>query len=76
MFKIIVGNNTDRWETLVDPSTTLRSCLEAEGIDYTDGAIHLDGSTLRPGDLDRTFEEVGITSKCFLIRVKKLDNAF
>ena len=75
MFKIIVGNNTDRWETIVDPNTTLRACLEAEGIDYTDGAIHLDGSSLRPGDLDKSFAEMGVTGRCFLIRIKKVDNA-
>ena len=75
MLKVIVGNNTDRWPVIVEPATTLRSVLEDQGIDYSDGTLHLDGSTLRPGDLDKTFEELGITTQCFLLRVKKVDNA-
>lgn len=45
MIKVTVGNNVKREAVIIDPSTTLRSCLEANGIDYTRGVMHLDGSS-------------------------------
>ena len=75
MVKVVVGNNVKRETVIVDSSTTLRSVLEDAGIDYTRGVMHLDGSSLNPGDLDKTFERFGITEKCFLLNVVKADNA-
>ena len=39
--------------------------------------MHLNGSPLRPGDIDKTFIELGITGErdCFLLSMQKLDNA-
>lgn len=75
MIKVVVGNNVKRETVIVDPSTTLRAVLEDAGIDYTRGAMHLDGSSLNPGDLDKSFESFGIAEKCFLLNVVKADNA-
>lgn len=75
MFKVFVGNNVDRWSVMVTPDTTLRALLEQEQIDYTRGTMHLDGVSLRPGDLDKTFAEIGVTSECYLLMIKKVDNA-
>lgn len=75
MIKVTVGNNVKREAVIIDPSTTLRSCLEANGIDYTRGVMHLDGSSLNPGDLDKSFTDFGINEKCFLLNVVKADNA-
>lgn len=75
MVKVTVGNNVKRESVIVDGSTTLRTVLEDAGIDYTKGVMHLDGSSLNPGDLDKTFESFGITEKCFLLNVVKADNA-
>ena len=75
MIKVTVGNNVKRESVIIDPSTTLRACLEANGVDYTHGVMHLDGSSLNPGDLDKTFAQFGITEKCFLLNVVKADNA-
>lgn len=75
MIKVTVGNNIDRRPVMIDENRTLRSCLEENGIDYTRGTMHLDGSTLRPGDLDKTFYDFGITEQCFLLNVVKTDNA-
>ena len=75
MIKVTVGNNVKRSSVIVDEQTTLRSVLEANEIDYTRGTMHLDGSTLQPGDLDKTFEEMGIKEKTFLLNVVKADNA-
>lgn len=75
MIKVTVGNNVKREAVIIDENTTLRSCLEANGVDYTRGVMHLDGSSLNPGDLDKTFQQIGITEKCFLLNVVKADNA-
>lgn len=75
MIKVTLGTNLKRESQLVEENSTLRSALEAAGIDYSVGMITLDGATLRPGDLDKTFAEHGITEKCFLLSVVKADNA-
>ncbi|MBR4022692.1 MAG: hypothetical protein IKI94_08935 [Ruminococcus sp.] len=75
MIKVTIGNNTRREAVIVDENTTLRAVLEDNGIDYTSGVMHLDGSSLNPGDLDKTFAQHGITEKCYLLNVVKADNA-
>lgn len=75
MIKVTVGNNMKRTNKIVDENTTLRAVLEEADIDYTRGVMHLDGSSLNPGDLDKTFANFGITEKCFLLNVVKADNA-
>ena len=75
MIKVTVGNNVERKPVFIDENTTLRDCLESNGVDYTRGVMHLDGSSLNPGDLDKTFASFGITERCFLLNVVKADNA-
>jgi len=75
MIKVTIGNNVKRTSEILDERTTLREALECAGIDYTRGTMNLDGSTLNPGDLDKTFADFGITEKCFLLNVVKADNA-
>ena len=75
MIKVVVGNNVKRETVIVDANTTLRTVLEDAGVDYTRGVMHLDGSSLNPGDLDKTFASLGITEKCYLLNVVKADNA-
>lgn len=73
--KVYVGNNVDRYPVNVDSATTLRAVLAENNIDYTRGSMVLDGATLRPGDLDKTFDDFNIGDKCFLLNVVKADNA-
>jgi hypothetical protein len=75
MVKVIVGNNVKRETVIVDSGSTLRSVLEDAGVDYSRGTMHLDGASLNPGDLSKTFAQIGITDKCFLLNVVKADNA-
>lgn len=75
MIKVTVGNNVKKGAVIVDENTTLRTVLEDNGIDYTSGTMHLDGSSLKPGDLDKTFSDLGIAEKCWLLNVVKADNA-
>lgn len=75
MIKLTIGNNVKRESVIIDEGTTLREALENNEIDYTRGTMNLDGSSLNPGDLDKTFADFGITEKCFLLNVVKADNA-
>lgn len=75
MIKVTVGNNVKKDAVIVDENTTLRTVLEDNGIDYTSGTMHLNGSSLKPGDLDKTFSDLGIAEKCWLLNVVKADNA-
>jgi len=75
MIKATLGNNVKRKTEILDANTTLRKALEDAEIDYTRGIMNLDGSTLSPGDLDKTFADFGITEKCYLLNVVKADNA-
>ena len=75
MIKVTIGNNVKRESIIIDENTTLRKALEDNGIDYTTGIMHLDGSSLNPGALDKTFADFGIKEKCYLLNVVKADNA-
>jgi hypothetical protein len=70
-----MGNNVKRSSEILDENTSLREALDLAGIDYTRGMMNLDGSSLSPGDLDKTFSDFGITEKCYLLNVVKADNA-
>ena len=75
MIKVTIGNNVRRKTEILDENTTLREALEEAEIDYTAGIMNSDGSSLNPGDLDKTFADFGITEKCYLLNVIKADNA-
>lgn len=75
MIKVVVGNNVKRETVIVDANTTLRTVLENAGVEYTRGVMHMDGASLNPGDLDKTFADFGITEKTYLLNVVKADNA-
>jgi hypothetical protein len=75
MIKVTIGNNVKRTSEVFERDTTLREALESQDVDYTSGIMNLDGSTLSPGDLDKTFADFGITEKCYLLNVVKADNA-
>ena len=73
MIEVTIGTNTKRTKVVLDPTTTIRSALEQEHIDYSVGAIHLDGVSLAGGDFDKTFSDFNIKEKCYLIAVVKAD---
>ena len=75
MIKVTIGNNVKREAVIIDKNTTLRAALEDNGVDYARGVMHLDGSSLQPGDLDKTFADFNIAEKCYLLNVVKTDNA-
>jgi len=75
MINVTIGNTTNRNRVIVDENNTLRQALEENGVDYSMGQLMLDGATLQPGMLDRTFADLGITTSCYLLSVVKADNA-
>lgn len=75
MIKVTLGTNTQRKTVIVPPDTTLRTVLEDNEVNYAATNVHLDGVALQPGDMDKTFAEIGIKESCYLIAVVKADNA-
>lgn len=80
MIKVTVANNMKRKNDLVDENTTLRECLENNEIDYSRGLLHLDSAPINPGDLNKTFAQLGYDGtpgkdRCFLAAIVKADNA-
>lgn len=75
MISVTFSSNTTRTTDIVPADTTIRAALESHGIDYTAGMTSIDGATLRAGEIDQTFEELGIGDRCYLMTVVKADNA-
>lgn len=76
MINVTVGSNMNRRTVSVDESTTtLRSVLENNGIDYNRFTVHLDGDPVTNDKLDKTFAENGVFDNCFLVSVSKTDSA-
>ena len=62
--------------TVIVPDTlTIRQTLEDADVNYEVGVTSVDGASLRPGDLDKTFADLGITEKCMILNSVKADNA-
>jgi len=75
MIRVTIGTNTNRKAVNIDPNRTIKSVLDEHEVNYTTGTLHLDGATLQPGEINKTFADFGITDSCYLISVVKADNA-
>ena len=75
MIKVTIGTNTNRRNVNVDPNRTIKSVLDEQDINYSTGILQLDGATLQPGEINKTFADFNITESCYLISVVKADNA-
>lgn len=75
MIRVIVGTTTQRNEKNYASSSTIRSILEDNAIDYSVSQLMLDGASLKAGDMDKTLADFNIREKCMLIAVVKADNA-
>lgn len=75
MIKVNVKTNSIREPKIVSENTTVREVLESLDIDYDSVMFNIDGYGLRPGDMDKTFADFGITDHCYLSGVVKQDNA-
>lgn len=91
MLKVICGNNLDNTSITIagttmilpdgnqrtlDHEVTLHDVIEASGFDFSRGMTTLDGATLRAGEVNKTFAEMGYTEgRVRLLNVVKADNA-
>lgn len=80
MIKVKAYSNVKRAEDLFPTSTTIRECLDSLGIDCTRGLLHMDSAPINPGDMNKTFAELGYDGTpgkdfCALSIVVKADNA-
>lgn len=75
MIKVTVIANFKKETRIVPNTATPRQVLEEVGIDYTRAAVNMDGVTLYPADLDKSFAQHGIAEKTYLSQVVKADNA-
>lgn len=75
MIQIQIVTTTTRKTIATDPNNTVRQVLEANNVNYSATPVYIDGAPLQVGDHDKTFAELGITSKCMLQAIAKTQNA-
>lgn len=75
MIQIRIVTNTWRKTIATDENNTIRDVLEANEVNYEIAPVYIDGAPLEIGEHDKTFAELGITEKCMLTAVRKLENA-
>jgi len=85
MIKVTVGNNVNRKPVFCEPEDTIRTAIlkakEQYGLDISSStSITLDGGTIGPGEINKTFAELGYSNEeprnaCSIIAVVKADNA-
>lgn len=73
--QVKISANLNRNTVLVDSTRTLKSVLDENNVDYGRGTITLDGSVVPLGGLEKTFDDYGISERCFLSSIIKADNA-
>ena len=75
MIKVNLVTMNGKESVFTSETNTLRQVLEDKRVNYATGVIQLDGCSLRPGDLDKSFADHGVTEMCYLSVVVKADNA-
>lgn len=75
MIKVTYRDNVNVEEKIISETTTIKSFLEDMGIDYSSRPLAIDGAMLSAGEVNKTFADFGVTEKCYLTSVAKLDNA-
>lgn len=75
MINVMMGNNTSRKTVVINPNTTIRQALEDNGMEVSGKTYTLNSRTLSAGDYDKTFTDLGVADRCYLLCVAKADNA-
>lgn len=75
IIQVKLGTNGERITKTVDSSKTIKSVLEENDINYSATVMHMDGAPLGPGDVNKTFDDFGITDSTYLLAVVKASNA-
>ena len=77
MIKVIYGNNVNRSTAIVDPGMTIQEFVNTHDgcvMENGRGILHLNGAPIN-NYMDKTFTDLGVTDRAFLINVTKADNA-
>jgi hypothetical protein len=75
MITVKITTNTERTSVVVASNTTIREVLADNDVDYSTGTVSIDGASLAPGDMDKSFEDFGITGdSCYLSVTIKTGN--
>ena len=72
---IIKTGETETKTVILDGTTSLRDALESNDIVYDMATVYLDGCTINTGDLDKSFNELGIGERCSLMAIVNTKNA-
>lgn len=75
MIKITLITNAGREKIIVPKNSTVRSCLQENSINLQVCAPSLNACTLRPAELDQTFDQLGADDGSVLSCIVKTDNA-
>lgn len=75
MIQVTVGTNTKREKILIDSSRSPKQAFAEKNIDYSTAMVNLDGSTLSAAEMNKSFDDLGITESAMLIAVTKVNNA-
>lgn len=75
MIQVRIGNTTETKTVILDGTTSLRDALESNDIVYDMATVYLDGCTINTGDLDKSFNELGIGERCSLMAIVNTKNA-
>ena len=75
MVNVTLRNGLDLKVVPADPIMTIREFLDSNGVNYSTATPALDGTPLRAGELDKSFDAYGITDSCRLSCIEKTSNA-
>ena len=75
MIQVTVGTTTNRTKKLYPASSTVRSILEDNDVDYGVATVMMDGANIQSNEMDQTLEQLGKVEKCMLIAVIKAEAA-
>lgn len=75
MIQVRIGNTTETRSVIVSRDKSLREAFDENGIDYSVATVYLDGCTIQPGDLDKSFDGLGLGDSCTLMAIVNTKNA-
>ena len=77
MLRVTIANNMSRETVMVNSSKTVREVLTENGFEIGRGQVSIDGSMLRPGEIDNAFDVWGLDENVdhFVSFAVKADNA-
>ncbi len=75
MIKVIFTGNAGSEQELFPADATIRQAFDHFGVNYGGRQLFIDGSPIRVGDMDKSFESLGITTYCTLSAIEQKNNA-